>query len=130
MSKALVNLSTVMKPQKPYADSTLQNMNKSELINYVRVLEKNYDVAIGFLNQQAENVKDWTPVVCAHWMFESGYFECSNCGGLALNCNASQLQVLSDYCPHCGAKMDEDKEELNTNEPWKESVMQHFTRRK
>lgn len=108
MSKVLVDLSTVMKPQKPYADSTLQNMKKSELINYVRVLEKNHDTAVAALNQQAENVKDWAPVVHAHWGYDSvipDAIVCSKCKtGFAV---WRHERNGFNYCPNCGAKMDE-----------------------
>ena len=40
-----------------------QHMKKSELIHCIRTLEHNYDVAVGFLNQQAENIKNCVPVI-------------------------------------------------------------------
>lgn len=38
-------------------------LTKRELVEYVRIAEHNQDVAEETLNQQAENVKDWIPVV-------------------------------------------------------------------
>ena len=38
-------------------------LTKRELVEYVRMAEHNQDVAEQTLNQQAENVKDWIPVV-------------------------------------------------------------------
>ena len=59
----VVDLSKLIEYQKPYADSTLRNMRKDKLIQYIRELEYNRDVAISWNRQQAENVKDWEPVV-------------------------------------------------------------------
>ena len=51
---------------------------------------------------------DAKPVVHAHWI-DNGRdksFTCSNCkSGCLLNYEADYHK--SDYCPHCGAKMDE-----------------------
>ncbi len=43
------------------------------------------------------------PVVHAHWIRypDCGVTKCSNCGWCIEEC------WDSDYCPHCGAKMDE-----------------------
>ena len=45
--------------------------------------------------------------------YANHYYECSVCGGAALDGiknnglgNPESIQVLSDFCPHCGAKMD------------------------
>lgn len=50
-----------------YTDATLLSMKKSELVEYIRTLEHNYDVAIRTNEQQAKNIeavldKEWTPV--------------------------------------------------------------------
>ena len=63
----LVDVTLVNTYRKPYADSTLNNMKKSELIEYVRMLEYNYNVAVSFNEQQAKNVEKmleqkWIPV--------------------------------------------------------------------
>jgi hypothetical protein len=54
-----------------HSTATLMGMTKKELVEYVRMAEHNQDVAEETLNQQAENVKDWIPVVrckdCKHW---------------------------------------------------------------
>lgn len=42
---------------KVYSDATLNAMRKSELISYIRMLEKNYDDAVFFNEQQARNVE-------------------------------------------------------------------------
>ena len=38
-------------------------LTKKELVEYVRIAEHNQEAAEEALNQQAENVKDWIPVV-------------------------------------------------------------------
>lgn len=44
---------------------------------------------------------DVAPVIHAHWILkDTGLPECSHCGG---NC-----VYMADYCPCCGAKMDEE----------------------
>ena len=65
--KVLVDISAIRCPHKPLADSTLNNMKKSDLIEYVRMMEKNANAATAMLNQQYENVKNmhlakWIPV--------------------------------------------------------------------
>ena len=54
-----------------HSTSTLMGMTKKELVEYVRMAEHNQEVAEETLNQQAENVKDWMPVVrckdCKHF---------------------------------------------------------------
>ncbi len=53
-----------------HSTATLMGLTKKELVEYVRLAEHNQDVAEETLNQQAENVKDWIPVVrckdCVH----------------------------------------------------------------
>ena len=52
----MIDMSTVGLPtQKKYSDNTLKAWNKDELIRYIRILERNYDVAIWFNEQQARN---------------------------------------------------------------------------
>ena len=54
-----------------HSTETLMGLTKRELVEYVRIAEYNQDVAEEALNQQAENVKDWLPVVrckdCQHY---------------------------------------------------------------
>ena len=65
---------------------------------------------------------DAEPVRHAYWIRQgiyrgndtSGFIEwvyrCSDCGNEALMNNMC-LIVLTDYCPHCGAKMDAERKE-------------------
>ena len=68
-----------------HSTETLMGLTKRELVEYVRIAEHNQEVAEETLNQQAENVKDWIPVVrckdCKWWKYEI----CKNAFGLAFN---------------------------------------------
>ena len=46
------------------------------------------------------------------WGFDGLGWTCSECGEYAL-ANKAKLQVHSDYCPHCGAKMDGERRDQN-----------------
>jgi hypothetical protein len=50
-------------------------LTKRELVEYVRMAEHNQEVAEETLKQQAENVKDWVPVVrckdCKRWKYDA-----------------------------------------------------------
>ena len=46
---------TAMTGTKPKAYSTLCNMRKDELIEYIRLLEENHNTAVAFNHQQAKN---------------------------------------------------------------------------
>ena len=64
----IVDIGEVKKHIKPKADSTLYNMRKVDLIEYVRCLEHNYNVAVSFNENQARYVESlgmpqkWIPV--------------------------------------------------------------------
>lgn len=49
-----VDVDCLRKPKEKLADSTLKRMTKDNLIEYVRTLERNYDIAISFNAQQAK----------------------------------------------------------------------------
>jgi acetyl-CoA carboxylase beta subunit len=46
------------------------------------------------------------PVRHAHWVRVNGWMKCSGCNKDAL-CNGIEEEAESDFCPHCGARMDE-----------------------
>ena len=48
---------------------------------------------------------DVAPVRHGRWINENFYTHCSACGKMAIYDKYGQ-EVESDYCPHCGAKMD------------------------
>ena len=61
------------------------------------------DILLNFLDN-APTIEA-KPVVRAHW--ESN--QCSNCKGFALSFDNEPYRkvILSNFCPHCGAQMDE-----------------------
>lgn len=75
----VVDIGIVKNQIKPKSDSTLRNMRKDDLIEYIRCLENNYNVAVSFNNQQARNIESLgiTKVVrckdCKHWHEETGW---------------------------------------------------------
>ena len=90
---------------KPLADSTLHNMTKKEIIELLRIAEYNAKISQEWVTQQAENIKDWTPVVHGQWNADE---TCSLCGEKSTEgLDATKWNYwLPNYCPHCGAKMD------------------------
>lgn len=50
---------------------------------------------------------DVKEVKYGYWKYDDGMdLECSVCGRLALTPFYSSVQYRSQYCPHCGAKME------------------------
>lgn len=51
------------------------------------------------------------PVKRAHWVDQKhGVYKCSNCGNFLDFSGVNAGRGDANYCPHCGAKMDEEKE--------------------
>lgn len=69
----VVDVGVVKNHIKPKADSTLYNMRKDDLIEYIRTLEHNYNVAVSFNENQAKYIESLgiTKVVrckdCKYW---------------------------------------------------------------
>ena len=61
----VVDIGSVRSYIKPKADSTLYNMRKVDLIEYIRILEHNYNVAVSFNNQQAKNFETMLKKDCS-----------------------------------------------------------------
>ena len=86
----VVDVGVVRNYIKPKADSTLYNMRKVDLIEYVRTLEHNYNVAVSFNENQAKYIESlgFNGVVvckdCRHFgrNLENDTF-CRCCGGLS-----------------------------------------------
>ena len=53
----VVDIGVVKNHIKPKADSTLYNMRKVDLIEYIRTLEHNYNVAVSFNENQAKYIE-------------------------------------------------------------------------
>lgn len=83
---------------KPLADSTLHSMTKKEIIELLRTAEHNAKVSQEWVAQQAENLKDWKPVVHGKWIEGPSNPYCSEC--------FVECRDETPFCPNCGAKMD------------------------
>ena len=85
---------------KKYSDSTLMRMTKADLIEQLRCAEHNQEVAEEALAQQAENLKDWKPVVyckdCKYAYINS--FSASS--GMALCTSSGQPMQQDDFCSY------------------------------
>ena len=122
----LVDIGEVKRHIKPKADSTLRNMRKDDLIEYIRSLEHNYNVAVSFNKNQAKYIDslDAAPVVHGRWIDKTvweGCFghirtQCSVCGTVYPNKPGSRGDGKGGkFCEECGAKM--DLEEAGHAEP-------------
>ena len=83
--RMVVDVGVVRNYIKPKADSTLYNMRKVDLIEYVRTLEHNYNVAVSFNENQAKYIESLGfngVVVCKDCNLENDTF-CRCCGGLS-----------------------------------------------
>ena len=100
---------------KPLADSTLMGMTKKEIIEQLRIAEHNHRAMQETLNQQAENVIKLLAKERKHGCWVTGENEddgdfiikCSICGKRAPT-DGDYRYYLSNYCPHCGTKMDKE----------------------
>lgn len=74
------------------------------------------DVFIDWFMSIAESTEseDVAPVIHAHWeyRYDTGIYQteflCSRCKGLIETYSCTVDEVEYEYCPHCGAKMDEE----------------------
>lgn len=89
---------------KPLADSTLLKMPKKEIIELLRTAEHNAKVSQEWVDQQAENLKDWKPVVHGRWVEHLDEMECSVCKRQWNYCDNDTNTF--NFCPNCGAIMD------------------------
>lgn len=100
--------------RKPFSNSTLMGMKKSELIQIIRDYEHNYE-ALYIANERGieyaeknlveKKEEEWKEV----WdenepIFFRRKFYCSACGDY-------NTYGKSDYCPNCGAKMKRERSE-------------------
>ncbi len=101
---------------KKYSDSTLMRMTKAELIEQLRCAEHNREVAEEALAQQAENLKDWKPVVhcrdCKHFNFTR--MECENDAISTDHEGGAQYSLnfyLDDFCSYGEKRKNADESE-------------------
>lgn len=77
---------------------------------YGRTYHQSANAITGLLERAEKAEKqlaECKPVVRAHWIDrDHGYQMCSACGEEAKEDDSLPFKVF-DYCPHCGAKMDE-----------------------
>ena len=81
------------------AVNSVKPMNSDYLTGYISALS----VVEGAIAEQPTT--DVAPVRRGRWINESFYTRCSACGNMAIYDKYGQ-EFESDYCPHCGAKMD------------------------
>ena len=98
---------------KPLSDSTLMSMTKREIIELLRIAEHDAEAMRETLNQQARNCQKLLAEARkhGHWKFVANivpYHLCSVCGSRALFDENSCDTIMSNYCPYCGAVMDEE----------------------
>lgn len=55
--RLVIDVSEIRRHTKHFAETTLRNMKKDQLIEYIRILEHNINVTNSFLDQQARNFK-------------------------------------------------------------------------
>lgn len=79
-------------------------IDKDELLSYLyNIQDEPHDIAIEIAQFPAADV---VPVRHGRWVYgEDVDIECSHCGWDALT-EGDYRQVRSNFCPHCGAKMD------------------------
>lgn len=99
------------------------------LLNFMEHKDKSED-------WQMEEIVDWVEqqptieaklIAHAHWEEGVPFHQCSNCNGFALSFDNEPYRkvILSNFCPHCGAQMDErvsDTNKLNSSEKPNSSV--------
>ena len=57
---------------------------------------------------------DVSEVKHGEWLFDDGMDRyCSECGNMAMTTILEYKQILTPYCPYCGAKMDGERKEVD-----------------
>ena len=85
----VVDIGEVKRHIKPKADSTLYNMRKSDLIEYVRTLEHNYNVGATFLENQAKYIESLEMVQVVR---------CKDCIHYKTQRKSAHRHVTTPYC--------------------------------
>lgn len=121
----LIDVSEIKKAIKPKADSTLNNMRKADLIEYIRCLENNYNAAVWFNENQARYIERLgldpeslrKKGECKFCSKEDNGALCWDCSdlGISIEYRAGRIRVTNEYgdeaylgvnfCPNCGADM-------------------------
>lgn len=90
-----------------YAKSKLMRMTKAQLVDHAELLQQNSGVSWSTVEQQAQNLKGWAPVVTGHWityrdLSKAEVLVCSECGALTKIQNNKQ-HTCRTFCWNCGA---------------------------
>ena len=100
----VVDVGVVKKHIKPKADGTLYNMRKVDLIEYVRTLEHNYNVAVSFNENKAKYIES---------LGFTGLVHCKECKHFAHNLENDTfcrfVNGLSDPTENCFCSYGERK---------------------
>ena len=116
--EAIKNLPPAQPEQHIDADGTLWvTVTDIEQVTRVIVDEEKSKFCRQFYMEEEQRTGHWIPVgiaeavggESAQWGSAIAYHKCSECDGQALGDDFEQ-EVLSKWCPHCGAKMEGDAE--------------------
>ena len=105
----VVDIGEVKRHIKQKADSTLYNMRKSDLIEYVRTLEHNYNVGATFLENQAKYIEslEMVQVVrCKDCVNYCGFEHCKN-GICDVDSVSKRAVYPNDFCSYGERRTDE-----------------------
>lgn len=98
------------------ADKAIEYLKKHKRMCLERnvVLRADEDDVIKFIDTKCPT-EDVAEVKHGHWIekvdWDSCYYECSACGNEWICIEGTPLDNDMNFCPHCGAKMDEEEEE-------------------
>ena len=114
----IVNVGDLKRPIKPKSNSTLFNMKKADLVDYIRCLEHNYNVAVSFNENQARYIETLNIPEVAHGTWEphpkyAGFERCSVCHDATVSTDWVDGKKWK-FCPECGAVMDGGGEGVQT----------------
>lgn len=102
----MIDLSQFPMCKKPYSDGTLKQWSKSELIEYIRLIEGNYKTLYQVYIQSVKNAEGLLGRKRGRWIrvplacYGGGTVTEYGCS----ECHETQI-AQSDFCPNCGADM-------------------------
>lgn len=105
--QTLASLQTLINVTKKYADGQPEAiaMFTSGILSSIGMI----------VTEKGNAIEEAVPVIHALWRYEPDMPEhhewvCSNCGEEPWWCAVDE-NILPPYCPHCGARMDQEAEE-------------------
>lgn len=110
----VVDVGIVKNHIKPKANSTLYNMRKADLIEYIRTLEHNYNAAVSFNENQARYIESlgFTGVVfckdCNHSYEGVANLMCGRCGQHINGIRIGGVSVKAEHFCSYGERKDND----------------------